>query len=420
MEQQKQAARYRQIVAGVALAVALAAVFLVFRKQGFVSSAGDPYGYGRIARGFLDHGFNKLTRRAASLYPHFLAVIYWLGGSDLVVELVQCALQVGTCLLVVAIGTRLFNPRTGLIAGLFCALHPMLLRYVADLHMEIVLTFLCTLTIWCSIRFYESPTVRNGIVLGAVGMITTLTKGVILPYLALYGAYWVVAALRRRPGSPSPLPAVLAMFVTMALMLAPWTYRNYRVTGGKIVLLTPGSSDSFLRGYIFTRSEFATLAKPPYTDAENESNQWFTQIAIDAGTAWELDEVADEANNARVVKRMIRTHPLDTVRKCVVGLLTFWYEMTSLGNSLVAGTLALGGWALALVGWPRARREGRALWLLLAPILVMNVFVAVLIPLGRYSVPILPCLMILAAFGVDTLLSRGEDQHGSREEAPGA
>ena len=40
------------------------------------------------------------------------------------------------------------------------------------------------------------------------------------------------------------------------------------------------------------------------------------------------------------------------------------------------------------------------------PIVVMNVFVAILIPLGRYSIPILPCLMILAAFGVDTLLGR--------------
>jgi hypothetical protein len=40
----------------------------------------------------------------------------------------------------------------------------------------------------------------------------------------------------------------------------------------------------------------------------------------------------------------------------------------------------------------------------LLPIVIMNVFVAVLIPLGRYSVPILPCLMILAAFGIDTLL----------------
>ena len=92
-------------------------------------------------------------------------------------------------------------------------------------------------------------------------------------------------------------------------------------------------------------------------------------------------------------------------RKVIVGLFTFWYEMTSLKNSLIPALLAITGWALAFVGWRRAHREGRPSWLIWLPIVVMNVFVAALIPLGRYSVPILPCLMILAAFGVDTLLN---------------
>jgi hypothetical protein len=103
---------------------------------------------------------------------------------------------------------------------------------------------------------------------------------------------------------------------------------------------------------------------------------------------------------------MIRTQPLDTLRKTFVGLFTFWYEMTSLKTSLIPASLALISFALAFVGWKRAHREGRPSWLIWLPIVVMNVFVATLIPLGRYSVPILPCLMILAAFGVDTLLVR--------------
>jgi len=203
-----------------------------------------------------------------------------------------------------------------------------------------------------------------------------------------------------------PATGVVAMFLSMSVLLAPWTYRNYRVTGGKLVLLTPGSSDSFLRGYIFTRLEFATLQKEPYTYAENESNALFRRIASDAGTTWELDEVVDEANNAKVVKELVRRHPLDTVRKCVVGLFTFWYEMTNLKNSLITGSMALGGWILAIIGAKRAHRERRPAWLLFFPIVVMNVFVATLIPLGRYSTPILPCLMVLAAFGVDTLWER--------------
>jgi 4-amino-4-deoxy-L-arabinose transferase-like glycosyltransferase len=398
------------VVGCVAFIAAVAMIFIVFRQQGFVKNAGDPYGYGAIAHGFVDHGFVKLTRRAASLYPELIAVVYRLGGSDLLVQLLQAGFHVGTCLLAVTIGTRLYNPRTGLIAGLLCTLHPMLLRYVADLHMETMLTFLCTLTFWRAIVFHGTPTIRNGLILGALGMVTTLTKGVVLPFVVIFAGIELVLAVR--PVQRGRVYAVASILVAMAVVVAPWSYRNYRVTDGRFMGLTPGTSDSFLRGYIFTRLEFATLQKPPYTFAENESNAWFRSIARDNGVQWEADELVDEQNNKRVAKQMIAQHPLDTVRKCVVGLFTFWYEMTSLKNSLIPAVLAIGAWALAWVGWRRARVEGiSTTWLLVVPIVVMNVLVAVLIPLGRYSVPILPCLMVLASFGVDTLLIRRSSAH---------
>jgi hypothetical protein len=71
--------------------------------------------------------------------------------------------------------------------------------------------------------------------------------------------------------------------------------------------------------------------------------------------------------------------------------------------------VALGGWALAALGFGRAGREGRPTWLLLMPVLSMNVLIAFLCALGRYSIPILPLLMLLAAFGVDTFLTRRFD-----------
>jgi uncharacterized membrane protein YhhN len=75
-------------------------------------------------------------------------------------------------------------------------------------------------------------------------------------------------------------------------------------------------------------------------------------------------------------------------------------------TSLVPASLAIIAWVFAAIGLTRARREGRTTWPLWLPIVVMNVFVAILIPLGRYSVPIIPCLMVLAAFGVDTLMGK--------------
>jgi len=397
--------RLMGIVAAVALTAALLMVLVVFGRQRFVTNAGDPYGYGKIAHELAAHGFQKVTRRAASLYTEFLKVIYLLGFGDRMVQLIQCLLHAGTCALTFALGRRIFTARTGLVAGLFCAVHPMLLRYVPDLHMESWLTFWVTLMVWLGARFHDRSTPQNGVLFAASGTIATLSKGVALPMMLAFMVVWVWRWWRKLPGSTGSLPGVAAMALTAALMIAPWSYRNYRVSG-KVVLLTPGTPDAFLRGYIFTRSEFATLRRPPYTDAENESNRLFRRIALEAGTTWEEDEIVDDENNGKVMKRWIVERPFDTLRKCIVGLFTFWYEMTSLKNSLVPLGLAVLNWLFAFIGFKRARLEGRAFWIPLLPVVVTNVFVAMLIPLGRYSVPILPCLAVLAAFGVDTLIDR--------------
>ena len=420
--EQRRGALPAAFVATVALTASLAAVFFLIRQRGLDPDSIDPYSYGKIARGFLEHGFDKLTRHAAMLYPHLLAVIYWLGGTDFVAILINCLFHVGTCLSVFALGRRLFNARTGLIAGIACALHPMLLRYVPDLHTEALLALLSTLTVWCAVLFDERPTVGRGILLGTVGMISTLAKGVMLPFLLIFGGLAILRSRRSAPGVPGSLRGALAMFAAIAVVLAPWTYRNYRVTGGSFVLLTPGAADAFLRGYVFTRLEFATLKKPPYTDAENEVNAWFRSIARESGTVWGEDEVVDEKNNQRVAKRMILEHPFDTGRKVMVGAFTFWYEMTSLQNSLVPGVLALVSWILAFFGLRRARDEGRRAWLLWLPIVVMNLLVAALIPLGRYSVPVLPCLTLLAAFGAEMFLAPRQANQRSlaRQLPPGA
>jgi 4-amino-4-deoxy-L-arabinose transferase-like glycosyltransferase len=387
----------------VALATSLATVFMALARQGSVA---DPYFYGQVGHHLVEHGFDEVTRRAAMLYPHLLAGLYWAGGTDPIALLLNCVFHTGTCILAFLIGRRLYNLRTGIIAGLLVALHPMLLRYIPELHTESMLAFAATLTIWCAIRYCERPTIRNGLLLGAVGMLGTLTKGVVLPIVVAYVGVCFVRSVRNYGLKLKAFAGAVAVVLTMGAIIAPWTYRNYRVSGGRFVLLTPGTADAFLRGYIFTRLEFATFKRSPYIDAENETNAWFRQIAREAGTTWELDEIVDEDNNKRVAKQMIVEHPLDTVRKCVVGLFTFWYQMTTLKNSMVPGLLALGGWLLALYGLRRARDEARPSWLIFLPILVTNAFVAALIPLGRYSVPILPCLAVAAAFGVDTLLAR--------------
>jgi 4-amino-4-deoxy-L-arabinose transferase-like glycosyltransferase len=397
----------------LAMVTGLVMAFVVFRFQSLVDPNIDPYQFGAmgrsVARGDWFDGFGVLIKRRAPLYPLVLGGIFFLFGEhDRLVYVFHSLLFAGTCVLAYDIGRRLFNRRTGIIAGIVCALDPMLLRYIPSLHLETQLTFLVMLMLWTMVRFFERPSLARGVQVGVVAGLGSLTKAVVFPYPFLFAAGIVLAcraARRRGEDRPTPWRPLLAMLVVLGLTIAPWTIRNYRATG-HFVLISSGTSDAFLRGFIFTETPYITLRQPPYTDAENASNAYFGSLAAAAGTTFEADDYqTDQILNEEAKRRLVH-EPGAVVKKTVIGLFTFWYELTTLKNSVLALGLAVAGWILAWIGWRRAHREGRPSWLLVLPILYLNISLALLLALGRYSVPILPALVVLAAFGVDTLLAR--------------
>jgi 4-amino-4-deoxy-L-arabinose transferase-like glycosyltransferase len=401
------------LVFGIAALVAVAVIFGVWRTQSLVSNRPDPYYFSAMGKslvrgeGFTPYG--TLLHRRAPLYPLFLAAIYAVFGErELVAQLFQGLLFAGTCYLAFDMGRRIYNLRTGLLAGFACMLHPSLLRYVADFHLETLLTFLLTLMVWLSVRFKERPTLARAAQFGVAAGLATLTKAVALLYPGVFALllWWSERrASKEKVLLPKPVLMLAVAAVAMALTIVPWTIRNYSVSG-HFVPVSTGFSDAVLRGYIFSKTEYATLQRPPYTDAENESNALFNKLCADKGTVWERDDYETDKILNEAMKAKLAEEPGGFVRKFFVGLFTFWYEMTGPTTSLVAGTTALVGWILAGFGLARSRHEEKPAWLLLAPILYLNVLLALLLALGRYSVPVLPCLMVLAAFGVDTLLDK--------------
>lgn len=397
----------------IGVAAGLAMVFVGFRAQSMVDKKVDPYYFGKMGlsvaegRGFMP--FGNLIQRRAPMYPLVIAGIYSIAGEKpTLVYLLQCLFLGGTCFLAFDMGRRVFNQRTGIIAGVVCAMHPMMLRYVSDLHLETQLTFFFTLTIWGMVRFWPTPTIAWGAFVGAAAAVGSLTKAVVFPYAGIFAIGMVLrawSARRRGEAARPPWLPLATLFVVMGLCILPWTIRNYVATGGKFVPISSGMSDAVLRGYVFSQPDYALLRKPPYTDAENESNRLLHGICRDAGIVceqndWETDQALNKAAKARIL-----ADPAAFVRKFFVGIFTFWYELTSFKNSLLVAVLALGAWIFAIIGWRRARREGRPTWLLLGPVIYLNVLLALLLALGRYSVPILPALLVVAAFGADTLLS---------------
>ena len=401
------------VVFAFALGTGLLMGFVVFRVQSLVDQNTDPYFFGEMGKSIADgngfEGFGSLITRRAPLYPIVIGGVYAVfGDHQKLIVLLHVLMFSGTCVLAYDMGRRLFNHRTGVIAGLVCALHPMLLRYIPNLHLETQLTLLITLTAWLTIRFYERPTVAAGALVGLASGAAALTKAVALLYPALFVAGIILAcraARRRGEQRPTPWKPILAIFVVMGCLILPWTARNYR-SSGHFVLISSGTSDAFLRGFIFTETDYITLRRPPYTDAENASNAYFEALAEAEGTVWERDDYETDQILNKEAKRRLFAEPGPVLRKSVIGVFTFWYQLTSLKNSLLALVLALGAWFFAVIGWRQARREQRPAWLLMLPVLYLNLVLALLLALGRYSVPILPALIVMSAFGVDTLLDR--------------
>ena len=401
------------VVFAFALGTGLLLGFVVFRVQSLVDQNTDPYFFGDMGKSIADgngfEGFGSLITRRAPLYPIVIGGVYAVfGDHQKLIVLLHVLMFSGTCVLAYDMGRRLFNHRTGVIAGLVCALHPMLLRYIPNLHLETQLTLLITLTAWLTIRFYERPTVAAGALVGLASGAAALTKAVALLYPALFVAGIILAcraARRRGEQRPTPWKPILAIFVVMGCLILPWTARNYR-SSGHFVLISSGTSDAFLRGFIFTETDYITLRRPPYTDAENASNAYFEALAEAEGTVWERDDYETDQILNKEAKRRLFAEPGPVLRKSVIGVFTFWYQLTSLKNSLLALVLALGAWFFAVIGWRQARREQRPAWLLMLPVLYLNLVLALLLALGRYSVPILPALIVMSAFGVDTLLDR--------------
>ena len=404
-------ARISWLLFGSALVVALAVVLVGFRSQGLVDNRPDPYWFSAmgssLARGEGLAAYGSLLHRRAPLYPFMIAAIYKVFGEhQLLVQLVQTLCFAGTSVLAYELGRRIYNPRTGLVAGVLCAVHPALLRYVADFHLETLFTFLLTATVLLGLRLYERPSVGRASAFGFLSALTALTKAVAVLFPPLFLLCWWISLKRTRSNTPLRMLIMpIAVLGVMGLTIMPWTARNYAVTG-HFVPISTGFSDAFLRGYVFSKTEFATLRQPPYTDGENQSNAMFREICAAEGAVWEQDDYQTDKILNRAAKARLLADPVAFVRKTVVGFFTFWYEMTSLKTSLAAGGMALIAWLFAAIGLWRSRVERQPVWILLTPILYFNLLLAPLLALGRYSVPIVPCLVVLAAFGLETLWSK--------------
>ena len=228
----------------VALGVALRAAqtFLVapwppafFNDEAYYATLGE-----LIARGegfirpaeFFAEGLSVPTAERAPLLPVALAGLAELGITGGDARLLGVFTGGGTVLVLGLLGRRLAGERAGLIAAALAALYPTLIAADGALMTESLYGLLAALALLGAYRVLEAPTLGRALVLGAIVGVAALARAEALLLLPL-----LLVPIVRSPGG---LRTAATVCLAFAVVLAPWTARNWIEFDRPVLIATEG------------------------------------------------------------------------------------------------------------------------------------------------------------------------------------
>jgi hypothetical protein len=166
------------------------------------------------------------TAEYPPLFPALLSLVARAGGRSLDAQrLAMCFVGAGTVVLIGLLGARVAGWPAGLAAAAVAAVYPMLFQSDAVLMPETLYAFLVAAVLVLAYRALDAPSGLRFLALGAAVGAAALTRAealLLVPLLVL-----PLAAVRRA-GDPRRRLALTAVAVGgVAVVVAPWTVRNY-------------------------------------------------------------------------------------------------------------------------------------------------------------------------------------------------
>ena len=184
------------------------------------------------------------------LYPLFLAAVYLVSGyNSLHARLALSVVGSITCVLTAAIARDLFGRRAGLLAGLIAATYSQLFIFDAWMYSESFAICLFTACCFVVMRVVRRPVGWHWLLAGGLlGLVALARPNGIYAWIAV--AVWAIVAVRTRMVSLRRGALGVALFTLgCAIVLAPWTLRNYIVTGGAFAPFTTGGGEVIAGAY---------------------------------------------------------------------------------------------------------------------------------------------------------------------------
>ena len=405
---------YRIILAIFALALAVRLIYLsqITDIPTFDTPIVDSQQYDLLARqlageGTMDHGFFW----QGFFYPLFLSVVYLVsGGSIITAKLIQILLGSTVCVLVYRLGVEIFDRRTGLVAGVICALYGPLIYFESELLATGWASFWSVILILFLLRAEKRNNLSAFFILGLCGGLSVLTRATFLPFLAA-AALYMAYRLRRSAMTWKRISARESILVLGFLVITiPVASLCLRQTGEFGFFPRSGSINLYIGNNpnpeetIMTRpgQDWRELTRAPML--EGSKNGWevadhymklFTQyLAMRPGHY--LKGLAVKTVRFITTRELPRNQDIYVSRKYSrLFSLMVWKAG---GFGFPFGVLL----PLSLLGIYIGKRRipwAVTLFFIAYPLSIILVFVS-----ARFRVPIIPVLAIPAAFGLMSIV----------------
>jgi 4-amino-4-deoxy-L-arabinose transferase-like glycosyltransferase len=355
------------------------------------------------------------------VYPLLGALIFKLFGpyNLAAVQIVHALIDGLTALVVFHIGKTAFDRRVGFVAAAVFAVYPLSVWYSARMSMVSLLTLFYTATAWLVIKCYNRPSVRLSAATGGLFGVTTLTMPIttLLPLFLL--AAWLIA--RVKPGRA--IGHTLVVTLAMAVVMSPWTIRNYRVTGD-FIPISLGGGYAMLFGDLWAEQHngFTPYSKAYPTERflQKLLNERVENILEAEGADPDFYYLDLDPATAKVLNRYavghVVDHPLQFAKKALIHALYFWY----LGNNNIKSVGIFLIQLLVLLPWLAVglyfcwKRRVRLSFPLVVLIVYLNGTYAATIANARHGMPAMPLAIVIAAYGFCQLWERHASKKASR------
>lgn len=356
----------------------------------------------------LDPGITKDINIYPPLLPHFLAGVYLIFGPSVVAaRLAQAVLGSLTAVILYLLGTRMFTSRAvGLLTALGAIFHPLLLVFAAWLYTETIYIFLLSVALLLFFYLLKNPrmilAVGAGFIIG-LSMLARPMLSAFAPFLLL----WALLSIKNKWRAVGiSAVVVLAMFMTMLT----WTLRNYWVSGEWALVR------SYPAYYIWKQNN-------PLANGGVGTSKEFDQAAYDllASQYVGFERLSEDEQNSKALEATVRwvwSDPLGYASLLGKKVLRFWSPL-ALTISDNSRDVPIPGWVatavaipydafilVAVVGMVVAFK--RRIPVLMAVILVVYFQLVTLLfsASTRYAMPIIPSMLLLAAFGLIVIFQK--------------